>query len=128
MLTDTVIVAVYGSLKRGFYNHHLLERSRFLATGQARGFAMYSLGSFPMIIEGRGRVAVELYEVDRQTFAALDRLEGFPVFYQRQMVTVETEHCPVEAWIYYGRADRVKGKPRVSGGVWQMERLNSLRR
>ncbi len=126
MLSDTVIVAVYGSLKRGFYNHRLLERSRFMATGTVAGFTMYSLGAFPMIVEGTGSVAVELYEVDRQTLAALDRLEGFPSFYQRQIVTAQTDCCPVEAWIYHGKPEQVKGQRRIQDGVWRLTARGSV--
>jgi gamma-glutamylcyclotransferase (GGCT)/AIG2-like uncharacterized protein YtfP len=118
---EPIIVAVYGSLKRGFYNHRLLEESTFMAEGQVDGLAMYSLGSYPMVVPGNGQVAVELYEVDQLTFAQLDRLEGFPIFYGRQVVTVNTAHCPVQAWIYVGRREQVKGQRRVRSGQWQQQ-------
>lgn len=118
---NRIIVAVYGSLKRNFYNHHFLEvdDTVFLADAQVSGFNMYSLGSYPMIVKGNGVVSVELYEVSRETFARLDRLEGFPTFYGRSVVTAETLHCPVEAWIYFGKQEQVRGCKRVSSGVWQ---------
>lgn len=118
---NRIIVAVYGSLKRNFYNHHFLEvdDTVFLADAQVSGFKMYSLGSYPMIVKGNGVVSVELYEVSRETFARLDRLEGFPTFYGRSVVTAETLHCPVEAWIYFGKQEQVRGCKRVSSGVWQ---------
>lgn len=118
--SERIIVAVYGSLKSGFYNHRFLEAddTTFLADAQVDGFTMYSLGSYPMIVKGNGVVSVELYEVSRETFARLDRLEGFPTFYGRSVVTAETIHCPVEAWIYFGKPEQVKGRKRVSSGIW----------
>lgn len=126
--TQPIVVAVYGSLKRGFYNHHLLERSRFLATGTVHGLVMHSLGSYPMVVKGRGSIHVELFEVDAATFAALDRLEGFPSFYGREVVTVQTDYCPVEAWLYLGQPYQVKGQRRVASGDWQQESGWALRR
>lgn len=119
--SERIIVAVYGSLKRNFYNHHFLEvdDTLFLADAQVSGFSMYSLGSYPMIVKGNGIVSVELYDVSRETFSRLDRLEGFPTFYGRSLVTAETLHCPVEAWIYFGKQEQVRGCKRVSSGVWQ---------
>jgi gamma-glutamylcyclotransferase (GGCT)/AIG2-like uncharacterized protein YtfP len=125
---NRLIVAVYGSLKRGFYNHRLLERSTFLSDGQVQGFEMFSLGSFPMVTPGRGAIAVELFEVDHATFAQLDRLEGFPNFYGRTVVTVSTAYCPVQAWLYVGRREQVKGHPRVRSGLWQLEERQWQRR
>ena len=117
--TDRIIVAVYGSLKRGFYNHYLLETSTFMATGQVDGFQMFNLGSYPMVVSGSGQIEVELFEVNRATFTDLDRLEGFPNYYGRQMVTVQTPHCPVEAWMYLGQRQQVKSYKQVRSGTWK---------
>ncbi len=116
---DRTLVAVYGSLKRDFYNHYLLETATFMATGQVDGFEMFSLGSYPMVVPGNGQISVELFEVDFATFADLDRLEGFPSFYGRQVVTVQTPHCPIEAWMYVGRREQVKNRKRVRSGTWK---------
>jgi gamma-glutamylcyclotransferase (GGCT)/AIG2-like uncharacterized protein YtfP len=118
---DRTLVAVYGSLKRGFYNHRLLEASTFMATGLVDGFEMFSLGSYPMVIPGNGKISVEVFEVDFPTFGQLDRLEGFPSFYGRQVVTVETPHCPIETWMYVGMPQQVKRCKRIRSGVWTLE-------
>ena len=128
MNESKIIVAVYGSLKRGFYNHHLLASSNFLSVGTVKGFEMYSLGAYPMVIEGRGSISVETFEVTPDVMASLDRLEGFPSYYGRQIVTVETEHCPIEAWLYMGQPHQVKRQPRVRSGCWQLNEMRSARR
>lgn len=125
-MNDTIYVAVYGSLKEGFYNHRLLRGQRLVGKGHVTGFEMFSMGSFPMIIEGKGNVAVEVYEVDSATMDNLDRLEGFPRFYDRQRVSAvvqSNEPRPwtraVACWIYYGQPYQVEGCNRVTGGVWK---------
>ena len=53
-------VAVYGSLKRGFNNHHFLQGARYEGRFTTpRGFALLNLGAYPgMVARGRGRVKV----------------------------------------------------------------------
>ena len=48
-------VFVYGSLKRGFRNHHFLATSRFIGTGTTdRDFDLLDLGYFPAMVKGGG--------------------------------------------------------------------------
>jgi len=96
-------VFVYGSLKRGCYNHPLIAPATFLGEGLVRGYAMYSLGSFPAIVAGDAEDVVhgELYEVDKETLNSLDALEGVQSgFYHKEVVEVETENGPKLAVIY----------------------------
>jgi gamma-glutamylaminecyclotransferase len=77
---STSLVFVYGSLKRGFGNHHFLREQRFL--GEARTRPVYRLLSFhayPGMIEAdnQGRsIHGEVWEVDAACKEALDQLEG----------------------------------------------------
>lgn len=116
-------VFVYGSLKKGFGNHRFLSDQEMLGKGYVEGFEMYSLGRFPGIKEGQGRVVGELYRVDEDTFRALDRLEGHPVMYQRQLNLVTTdEGDKVEAWVYV-----YQGNPsddELVGEEWKHEHLS----
>src|SRR5919112_6245358 len=79
-------VFVYGSLKRGFRNHHFLETSRFIGPGTTRhDFDLLDLGYFPAAIKpGTFAIQGELFSVDRHTLRNLDRLEGNGVFYRRE--------------------------------------------
>ena len=97
-------VAVYGSLRQGLGNHRLLEHVESHEKGVTlSNFNMYSLGGFPAITEeGTAGVVVEVYDVDDATFARLDRLEGYPSFYDRKEVDVLLDNGnTVQAWIYY---------------------------
>lgn len=93
-------VLVYGSLKRGFHNHPLLEHARFLGPASTPGqYRLYSLGDYPAAVEApRGGYALhgELYQVDSDTLARLDRLEGHPEYFRRKQV--KTTAGP--AWLY----------------------------
>ena len=114
------LVAVYGSLKRGFHNYcRFLGDQRLVGLGTVRDFDMYSLGCFPMIIRGGGTVSVEVYEVDESAFIRLDSLEGFPHFYDRKRVNVSlNKGGNVKAWIYFGNAEQVADRPLIQSGVW----------
>ena len=42
-------VAVYGSLRKGDYNHPMIEGQEFLGSVDVDGFNLYSLGWYPCI-------------------------------------------------------------------------------
>lgn len=90
--TKGILVAVYGSLRKGFGNSPLLKQSEFISTTKTKDrFLMYDVGSFPMMFKPDdsslgSRVAVEVYEVDKHTLATLDMLEGVPNLYNRYVI------------------------------------------
>jgi gamma-glutamylcyclotransferase (GGCT)/AIG2-like uncharacterized protein YtfP len=112
---------VYGSLLSGLGNHAVLEGAQRLATGKpirtAPKYRLYSLGSFPGLVEG-GTTAVlgELYVVDAATLARLDRLEGHPHFYERSWVSLNTG---LRVQSYLLRAERVWSEVEVVSGDWR---------
>ena len=119
--THKILVAVYGSLKKGFHNDVYLERANsFVGSGTISGFEMYGLGGFPMVVPGDGRISVEVYSVSDDVLESLDRLEGFPHFYDRKraVVTYDNSGRQEKVWIYFGRPDQVKGSKKVADGIW----------
>ena len=112
-------VFVYGSLKRGYWNNHLLEECRAAFKGEtatAQRFHMLS-GSvegrprFPVILddgpaESARPVAGEIYHVDDECLALLDRLERVPVSYERKLADVTEDGHSVKAHIYVGNPVR----------------------
>ena len=94
-----MLVAVYGTLKRGRGNHHLLTDSQFIGECRtAPEFTMYSLGFCPAITaSGDTAITIEVYDVDKETFGRLDSLEGYPHFYNRKVITTEFG----DAWVYF---------------------------
>lgn len=107
-------VAVYGSLKKGFGNHRLLETSERLGTDKITGWTMHSMSAYPCICEGGDDISIEVYEINESTFSALDMLEGYPSFYNRKEVSTKYG----TAWIYYIEDD-MSGYEVVPSGIWE---------
>lgn len=89
-------VAVYGTLKKNHGNHPLLKDSEFLGQDRVKGWDLYA-GGIPFIVKGKGSVSVEVYKIDKSTFNSIDRLEGYPEFYNRTKVSTNFG----KAWIYH---------------------------
>ncbi len=111
------LVAVYGSLREGLSNHDLLGNSKKVGDDIIGGWIMRSLTSFPYIHpSSRGdsdTIHIEVYEVEEDQMKILDRLEGYPAFYDRKVV--ETKYG--EAWIYF--IDKVGEQVVVKNGDWK---------
>lgn len=105
-------VAVYGSLRQRMGNHRLLTTSKYLGTTVVDGWDLYDLGAFPAITPGELPLTVEVYEVDDVVFASLDRLEGYPSFYDRKLISTEYG----DAWVYYFHS--APNAPQVPSGDW----------
>lgn len=90
------LVFVYGTLKRGERNNHVLAAAQYLGpavTAEARFTlreyaSVSSPGRLAPSVEAGGahRIAGELYAVDADLLARLDRLERIGVDYQRQAI------------------------------------------
>ena len=112
-------VAVYGSLKQGFHNHSVMRQAggQYEKSVRISGYDLYSLGSFPAIVEGEGSVECEVYAVE--DIQPLDWLEGYreeseeDSFYLRRSVSVDGE----DVFLYVFNGD-VAGLERVEDGVW----------
>jgi gamma-glutamylcyclotransferase (GGCT)/AIG2-like uncharacterized protein YtfP len=96
---DMVRIFVYGTLKRGYGNHRLLAgRSVFIGDDAIIG-KLFDLGAFPAATpEGSDLIQGETYFVGPKTLRDLDRLEGHPNFYRREVVKTRSG---VDAWVYF---------------------------
>lgn len=115
-----MLIAVYGSLKRTGHNHGLLESARFVCEALTPpGYTLYDIGGIPGLKAGGTTSAlVEVYDVGARTLAALDALEGHPLFYQRAPVVLEGLGT---AEIYLWQGEPVTGRhgTRVlKHGIW----------
>jgi len=113
----TTLIFVYGTLRRGFGNHHLVRRAAFLGRGEtAERLVMHVAGQIPFAhaAEAAYPIVGEIYAVDAATLAALDRLEDHPHWYVRTPVTIRMEDGrDLAAQIYLCR--RPEGR-RAPGG------------
>jgi gamma-glutamylaminecyclotransferase len=115
------LVFVYGTLLTGEANHGLLARARLIAaTRTPPAFALYDLGAFPGLVAGGSTSVVgELYEIDDATFAALDHLEDYPRYYQRQQIALDNG---ATAWTYLLSPAQVAEGSVIRSGDWRAHR------
>ena len=107
-------IFVYGTLMKGQRNYaHYLAPAEPCATAVLNGYRMFDIGSFPGIVRGRGDVKGEVYRVNAQQLAAIDRLEGEGDLYIKTPVNVMvTDDSCLRANVYvYNR--KVKGLPEI---------------
>jgi gamma-glutamylcyclotransferase (GGCT)/AIG2-like uncharacterized protein YtfP len=112
------LVFVYGSLRRGRSNHSQMAGCRWRGKAELRGFALYDLGPFPMAVacqEPDCRLRGEVYAVNPQQLAALDRFEGVPRLYERIARPLDDGRW---VWVYVGRARQVRHVQRLNDGEW----------
>ena len=76
----STLLFVYGTLKRGCSNHHLLAGQTYVGTARTTpGFSLYDLGGYPGIApmaDDRDGVIGEVWSVDTAALEELDRFEG----------------------------------------------------
>ncbi len=98
-------IFVYGSLRKGFWNHkHYLKNSKFIGKGKTKEkYAMYA-DIIPYVVENEkiSHIVGEVYEVDKKTLERIDYLEGHPNYYFRKKVPIVLETGKeIKAWMYF---------------------------
>lgn len=113
-------IFVYGTLKRGIGNHGFIAGSEFLGEAVTVGrYALHIDGGLPMVDRDNPVSIIhgEVYQVNEDTMGRLDGLEGHPVWYRRELVTVRlVDDTLVDAWIYFHTAP---SGPVESSGVFR---------
>jgi len=68
---------VYGSLKRGRANHHVLHTAQYVAASQtAPRFALRMIDGYPALVPGTLAISGELHRIAISALTALDEFEG----------------------------------------------------
>jgi gamma-glutamylcyclotransferase (GGCT)/AIG2-like uncharacterized protein YtfP len=84
---DVVNVAVYGTLKKGWGNHRLIEDCQQFPNVTLTNLKLYTLGGYPGVKLSDNQddqVEMEVYSVPSfRVTTRLDRLEGIPFLYRR---------------------------------------------
>jgi gamma-glutamylcyclotransferase (GGCT)/AIG2-like uncharacterized protein YtfP len=121
---------VYGTLKRGEGNHHLIEHAEFVDVGYVRGCVLFDLGGCPAMMTGDFRSLMtdhvakgEIYAVEDehldQTLASLDMLEQEGRMYLRAKLTVRSkEGFPYECTTYLFIPSLQSDNQIVDNGWW----------
>lgn len=97
----TQLVFVYGTLRRGEANQHLLRAARCLGRHKTEPrYTMFSLGAWPAITDGGNTAIVgDVFRVDTPTVAMLDEFENHPNEYVRRRIETPFGN----AWVYIYR-------------------------
>lgn len=105
-------VFVYGSLRKGMLNHQVLETIGVLYIGEYKttnNYFMVGLKSkaYPYVVNEdinnnlvKGPIYGEVYAVSDEVLSHLDKLEGHPYSYTREIVNVNNEEQILRAYIY----------------------------
>lgn len=118
---------VYGSLLEGLHNSCLLTEGDADLIGETSvvgDYLMISMGSFPAVLELGGHamrhntIRGELWDVGEDTWKDIERLEGYPSFYDR--TSVRTPLGQAEMYVLnqqeYGNGDLYEP---VEDGDWR---------
>jgi len=101
------LLFVYGSLKKGFDNHHVLqEGSQYLGPAiTADKFGMFrdNRANCPYIISVPiMQIHGELYAIEStDLWKKLDEFEGVPDYYDRKTITVIFDGKTYDAFVYF---------------------------
>jgi gamma-glutamylaminecyclotransferase len=101
------LLFVYGTLKSGQGNNHLLAGQEFVRAAQTLPlYRLYGIDWHPgLLVDKAGGVAVhgEVWAVDDETLARLDEFEGCPNYFQRDYIAVADLFGDVQAYFFTGR-------------------------
>jgi len=90
---DNFLLAVYGTLKENFPNYfYFLNPKKPIFKGVVHmPFQMYSDGGFPILfpVDEINKIYIEVFEVSQKTLDKIDRLEGVPELYNREIIYIE---------------------------------------
>lgn len=98
------LVFVYGTLRSGHSNHHLMKGANSYGVGNtAENYSMYLISGYPYVtsFEPRYPIIGELYGIDGGTLSVLDKMEGHPRHYERREVSVIVGGNQYTAWMYF---------------------------
>lgn len=110
-----VNIFVYGTLKKGFSNHKLIERAKYIGDSKIDNFDIFKVGyrgSFPAIVKGEGEVFGEIYELPFSNLKTVDRLEGYEGkkcsnnLYDRELIKVKMCDKIIDAYVYIWNKNR----------------------
>ena len=117
---NTVKLIVYGTLMSGERNHHFC-RNAISITPFAVTSTLYDTGyGFPAFVpDGDGVVQAELIEIPIVDWADVDRLEGYPRLYDRQLLQATlVDGGEATGWVYIMNS-LPEGAKVIESGNWK---------
>lgn len=96
-IDDTVMYFSYGMLCDPDIMDNL--NADLVGVGYLRGYNL-ELYNHATIVKGSGGMYGCLWRIDSDTLAYLDRIEGYPNYYTRIVVPVQTSNETHNSWVY----------------------------
>jgi gamma-glutamylcyclotransferase (GGCT)/AIG2-like uncharacterized protein YtfP len=119
-MSEPVLLAVYGTLKRGYGNHSLIAAAQYIGNDKLQEISLYDIGPYPGArLEASAGIDVEVYAVTPSQLARLDLLEEYDPadprgsLYTRELLDTRFG----STWVYLFQGD-VAGKPCLRSGAW----------
>jgi gamma-glutamylaminecyclotransferase len=108
------LVAVYGTLKKGYtnYNNHLTS-SKYIGNGKTKEKYPLVIKGLPYLIDQAGegyQVEVDVFKVSNSVLNNLDKLEGHPNWYRRKQIQIEINNKTLTCWIYFNLNETTVGQ------------------
>lgn len=109
---------IYGSLKKGYSNHKVLEGAKFIKDYTTTyKYTLLNLGHFPGLYQnGVTPITGEIWEVDDAKLSKLDWFEGHPNHFERRKMVGELEGKE-DLWCYFYNIKNF-GAPVILNGIW----------
>lgn len=116
------LLAVYGTLKRGYGNNRLLNTSEFVGEDIIKtDMTMISMGGFPGLVDTPGvknDIHIEVFKVTSQDVAErIDGLEGYPGWYNKK--EVDTVYGPAKIYFFEEGRYSINEDRIVKDGNWK---------
>lgn len=127
-----MMLFVYGTLRTGGSNHHLLASGGAALAGVARTLAvheLFDLGAYPgMVAGGHTSVTGEVYVIDERLRERLDAFEGHPRLFRRETILLEDQR-PVQTYLFVeaNLARNLRAR-RIDCGDWMVHTAGGAER
>lgn len=112
-----MLLFTYGSLKTGQWLHeHYLMGAKYAGeyTTEPK-YTMLNLGNYPGVVHnGTTSIMGEVWEIDAEALMNIDVAEGYPEFYDRELI--DTEYG--QAWMYFLSERYQDHYPEIKSGIW----------
>lgn len=119
-------IAVYGTLKYGYSNYHrYLGDSTYIGSGTTKNKYPLIIKGLPYLINKKGvghNVIVDVFRINDDTLARLDKLEGHPNWYERKQVQINVEKEEVKCWVYFN--NREKDEDNIYHKIYRQDTSN----
>lgn len=112
---DKKYALFYGSLKKDHYNFNRFGGQTFVKEVELDGYELFNLGSYPAILEGKGKIIAELHEVTPEAFASIRRME-IGAGYSEKQKEIDGE----KASLFVFSESRIRNAfPKIEDGNWR---------